>query len=262
MLCKKPYRKGVQAYGCGQCLFCRINKRRLWTHRIFLESLMHADNAFVTLTYDNDHLPENRSLNPKHLQDFIKRLRKNYGKSGRYIRYYAVGEYGEQTQRPHYHAALFGIEYTEPAIGKSWQFGHIHSGEVNKDSATYIAGYTVKKLDTKNSKLGQRYPEFARMSRKPGIGATAIQDIAQDFVTKEGSRLISQLRDVPSALTHGNKSYPIGRYLRKKLRDEIGIEINPVDSPEAKKYTEEMRLLLESSKYLSAAYRRMRKPRY
>lgn len=245
MLCKKPYWKGVQAYGCGQCLFCRINKRRLWTHRIYLESLMHSENSFITLTYDNDHLPENGSLNPKHLQDFIKRLRKNYGKQ---LRYFAVGEYGDKTSRPHYHVAAFGIDYENAAIGKSWKFGHIHVGQVTKDSATYIAGYTVKKLDQKNSKLGNRYPEFARMSRKPGIGATAIEKLGQDFVTKEGSVLIGAMLDVPSSISHDGKSYPLGRYLKQRLRDEIGIENLKMDTPEARQKTEEMRILLESHK--------------
>lgn len=73
MLCKNPYMKGVLAFGCGQCNPCRINRRRLWTHRIMLESLKHGDSSFVTLTYET--LPSDGSLVPKDLQNFMKYLR-------------------------------------------------------------------------------------------------------------------------------------------------------------------------------------------
>jgi len=106
MRCKNPYiptGKG-KAYPCGQCLPCRINRRRIWAHRIMLEAGLYGDNAFITLTYDDEHDPT--SLEPKHAQTFLKRLRHNYPKP---IRYYLVGEYGESTDRPHYHAALFNF---------------------------------------------------------------------------------------------------------------------------------------------------------
>lgn len=247
MLCKKPYWKGNQAYGCGQCLFCRINKRRLWTHRILLESLMHTDNAFITLTYSPENLPENGTLVPKHLTDYIKRLRKNYGQA---IRYYAVGEYGDKSCRPHYHIAAFGIHFQNSAIGKSWKYGHIHSGTITKDSAQYIASYTVKKLTSKDdARLCGRYPEFARMSRKPGIGAGAVAKIARDLETKEGSELIAKMLDVPSTITHDGKQWPIGRYLKQRLRDEIGYENLGNDTPETQARAAEMQVLLDSKNY-------------
>lgn len=84
---------------------CRLNRRRLWTHRLLLEQLKHGDSCFLTLTYDEKHLPEGGSLVPKHAQDFLKRLR---SKTNLKLRYYLVGEYGEDTERPHYHVALFG----------------------------------------------------------------------------------------------------------------------------------------------------------
>lgn len=95
-----------QAFGCGQCLPCRVNRRRIWTHRIMLEAAQYHDNSFVTLTYDEEKLPVDLSVTPRTLQLFMKRLRKVYPNR---IRYFGVGEYGDQTMRPHYHLALFNF---------------------------------------------------------------------------------------------------------------------------------------------------------
>ena len=107
MVCKKPFRQGLMEFGCGQCIPCRIGKRRLWTHRILLESFTHDYNSFVTLTYDESHLPEDGGLNHGHVQKFLKLLRKKVAPAK--VRYFVVGEYGEKSGRPHYHLALFGF---------------------------------------------------------------------------------------------------------------------------------------------------------
>jgi len=114
---------------------------------------------FITLTYDDRHLPLHGSLEPRDLQLFWKRLRKRL--NGRKVSYYAVGEYGEVTQRPHYHAILFGLGVDEceflhvdarssfmyhPLVSKSWDKGLIHTGTVTFDSIVYVAGYINKKL--------------------------------------------------------------------------------------------------------------------
>ena len=127
MLCKRPYAPGgVIVAGCGShCVSCRINKRREWSTRIMLESLSHEENVFVTLTYSDKHIPKGESLDPDDLRKFWKRLRKGlddtlnkeinpnkykcYQRKRFPIRYYACGEYGDSTKRPHYHAIIFGI---------------------------------------------------------------------------------------------------------------------------------------------------------
>ena len=101
MLCRKPYVGPAGAFPCGQCLPCRLNRRRTWTHRIMLEAMCHGDNAFVTLTYEDDNV---RSLVPKDPQDWLKRIRKAVEPLR--LRYYLVGEYGDISERPHYHVAL------------------------------------------------------------------------------------------------------------------------------------------------------------
>lgn len=224
MLCKNPYTIGVSAFGCGQCMPCRLNRRRLWTHRMFLESLKHEQSSFITLTYDQDHVPKDLSLNPKHTTDWVKRLRDKI--SPRKVRYFLVGEYGDHTQRPHYHAALFGVGLLdEELIKDTWKKGFIQVGELTLHSAQYIAGYVTKKMTQKeDSRLKGRHPEFARMSRKPGIGATAMDEVADILTTHFGVKEIETLGDVPKALKQGKKSLPLGRYLRSKLREKLGFK--------------------------------------
>lgn len=214
--------QGKLAYACGQCLPCRINRRRLWTHRMILESMKHGDSCFVTLTYDDDHLPEGSTLVPKDTQDFLKRLR--WCLEPRKLRYFLVGEYGDETQRPHYHAAFFGIGVTDASlINEAWGKGHTFTGVLTEDSAQYVAGYVCKKMTNKDDpRLKGRYPEFARMSRRPGIAAVAIDEIANVLDTKYGKELVAETGDVPQSLKYGRKSMPLGRYLRGKLREKLG----------------------------------------
>ena len=227
MLCKKPYFNGSEAYPCGQCNPCRLNRRRLWTHRLLLEQRCHEFSSFATLTYDDDHLPVDGSLVPRDTQLWLKRLRALLGPT-RPLRYYLVGEYGDETFRPHYHAALYGLsELESDTLLQSWTHGNVMLGSLTRESAQYIAGYVVKKMTAHDDpRLNGRHPEFARMSLRPGIGALSVPTIAETLNTKHGARLISATGDVPLSLDHGRVSLPLGRYLRQKLRDEMGFESN------------------------------------
>lgn len=94
---------------CGQCIGCRLERSRDWALRIVQEATLHAQNSFVTLTYADRHLPSHASLRKKHLQDFMKRLRFSTDAK---LRYYACGEYGTTSLRPHYHICLFGADFS------------------------------------------------------------------------------------------------------------------------------------------------------
>lgn len=256
MLCRNPYVTGKVAYGCGQCLPCRINKRREWQHRILLEDISHElDSAFITLTYDDEHLPEGGTLVPQDAKRFIRQWVKRVGKT----RYFTVGEYGDQTERPHYHIVLFGRGTCDAGgllvgctcgycdnIRRSWRRGHIHCGTLTKDSASYVGGYVTKKLTRKeDERLHGRHPEFARMSLKPGIGARAMDDVASSLL-RHG--LEETQEDVPLTLRHGSKEMPLGRYLRGQLRLRIGRE---KETPKhiQQRYTSEMSgLYIEATK--------------
>lgn len=191
-----------------------------------LESYMHEENGFLTLTYAPEHLPSDLSVNPRHLQLYLKRLRKAvYPKK---FRFFGVGEYGERTERPHYHLALFGIGFShEKEMKEAWDFGHILLGDFNAQSAGYVCGYVVKKMtktDHYTEKfLRGRHPEFSRMSRCPGIAVPALDSILDVLTSPSGIDLMAS-GDVPYCLRHGSKILPLGRFLRSKLREMYGIK--------------------------------------
>lgn len=235
MLCKNPFVPAAgPAYGCGQCMPCRFNRRRVWTHRIVLEAAQYEANAFVNLTYSDDNIPEDGSLNPDDLQRWLKRLRKRVSPSR--FRFFAVGEYGDLSERPHYHAGLFNFRscaygqsrysarvvdccYWCDMVRDTWGLGHVYLGSLEHDSAQYLAGYITKKMTAKDDlRLGGRYPEFARMSLRPGIGGDAMHDVA-DILLRYGRETDA---DVPMALRHGRGQLPLGRYLRRRLRQMVG----------------------------------------
>lgn len=169
-------------FPCGQCLGCRMERSRQWAIRCSLEAQLWPENIFLTLTYDDAHLPPNFSLRKRDFQLFMKRLRKEYGAG---IRFFAAGEYGTKSLRPHYHAILFNFRpsdgepitggcqplFISPSLMRLWPYGYHSYGNVTFESSAYVARYCLKKLtgpDQKN--YGLREPEFALMSRRPGIG--------------------------------------------------------------------------------------------
>lgn len=219
MYCDNPYIKDGSAFGCGQCIPCRLNKRRIWTHRIILETNLHAANTFATLTYNDQHLPDDGSVKPRDLSLWLKRLRKEMSTR---IRYYGCGEYGDISKRPHYHLALFGYPSCERGstrgdylkrgrsccsacdkIHATWNKGSILLGELNETTAAYIAGYVTKKM-TKidDPRLEGRHPEFSRMSLKPGIGYDMVPEIASTILEYD----LETMEDVPTQLQHGKRS--------------------------------------------------------
>ncbi|AXH76662.1 MAG: replication initiator protein [Microviridae sp.] len=157
---------------------------------------MHEENSFLTLTYSDENLPADGSLNYRHFQLFMKRLRKEYGP----VRFFMCGEYGELTKRPHYHAILFGRDFPDKVYhGKSpggydmfksqslddlWALGYCTVGQVTKQSAGYVARYCMKKVtgDRAEDHYNGREPEFAHMSLKPGIGASFFDKFVKDML--------------------------------------------------------------------------------
>lgn len=248
MLCEKPYWVGAIPAPCASCFPCRINRRRLWAHRINLEREKHGDSCFVTLTYDEEHCPIDGALKPKHAQDWLKRLRKAV--SPLKIRYFLAGEYGPDRFRPHYHAAVFGLDpLTAGAldgqggvVNRTWSLGYSFVGELNEHSSMYIAGYVTKKMSAgRDSRLGDKQPEFSRMSLRPGIGAPAVPDIARVLDTDVGLRVIDSRGDVPHALEYGKTALPLGRYLRGILREAAGFGSRDTPLGAQKAYALQMR---------------------
>jgi hypothetical protein len=210
-----------QEFACKQCTPCRLNYSMEWAGRIIGESKLYERNCFITLTYASEHLPENNVLCLEDLQKFKKRLRKKYsghqevpGKepvNGKHaIRTYECGEMGDQFGRAHYHMCVMNFKpydllhtgtnkhgdklYSSKSMEKLWGKGRVQIGELTVSSAAYVARYIVKKVNGVNKgqhyakvnqetgELYQEPPEFATMSRRPGIGVPYFEKYKSDFL--------------------------------------------------------------------------------
>jgi hypothetical protein len=205
---------------CGQCIQCRLDHSMEWAFRIIAESKLYERNCFITLTYADEHLPENGQLIKRDLQLFKKRLRAKYsGNQEVYgvttptnkkhpIRTFDSGEYGDQFGRCHFHMATLNFKpydllpykkttrgdqlYTSKSMTKLWGMGHVTIGDLTPESASYVSRYVTKKYkgkepeqhysacDPSTGELFIRNPEFATMSRRPGIGLPFFNKYPQD----------------------------------------------------------------------------------
>lgn len=158
---------------CGRCLHCRKRYVSNWSFRLMQEEKVCDSATFLTLTYDSDHVPLTRngfmSLKKRDLQLFFKRLRKAHvGKyKGRRIKYYAVGEYGGRTRRPHYHIILFNADVE--LVQRNWTNGSFYCGEVGGASVGYTLKYLAKPKWKPMHKNDDRAPQFSLMSKGLGI---------------------------------------------------------------------------------------------
>jgi len=170
------------------------------------EQSTSEDSCFVTLTYDDDHIPPNNSLVKGDVQKFWKRLRKSLLDVK--IRYFCCGEYGMNTQRPHYHAIIFGIGVRcKPDITRCWQQGFVTVSVVNEYRARYTARYCMKKLrGLAQIEYGERQPPFQLQSL--GIG--------RDFLAANKDQLVESC----GCTVHG-VSVGLPRYYKKKLGESI-----------------------------------------
>lgn len=190
---------------CGKCIGCRLDYSREWAIRSYYECKEYKYNYFVTLTYDPEHLPhgnghdpntaevfQSDTLDPKHLQKFIKDLRRyyqyHYGHTG--IRFMASGEYGDKTRRPHYHLILYNLPINDLKVWKRnfndqklynsqilktiWGKGEVVIANVSWETSAYVARYVMKKQIGKDNRIlydiAGEVPEFIRHSRNPGLG--------------------------------------------------------------------------------------------
>lgn len=219
MICADPFFKDGSAFPCGRCEPCLINRKRLWTARLMLEAATSPASFFVTLTYSEENLPGDRSVQKEDVQLYLKRLR--FSIAPRKARYFFVGEYGTKGYRPHYHAMLFG-DMTEDEIRSSWDKGHVDVRGCGIESAAYVVSYVTKGMAKHDiDRMGLK-PEFALMSRKPGLGSLAMEEILKWLWSNEGSKEISRTGDVPATVRIAGSTFSLGRYLRSRLRDLYG----------------------------------------
>ena len=193
-----------------------------------------APSWFITLTYNDENLPYAHNLNRSDLQKFIKRMRKKHGQ----FRYFCCGEYGDKTQRPHYHIIIFGLEiddlfkwkktqdgiyYISQSIAKTWGNGNIIIAPVSHKTCAYVARYSLKKLTgkLKNTKKASCYnetglilhDEFAGMSLKPGIGYKHYDKYKHDMF-KHGY------------VRTNDRDHPIPKFYRLKYKESYPEQYN------------------------------------
>ena len=198
---------------CGKCYACLSRKRSEWAFRLAKEQRYSDSSYFITLTYNDDHIPVNEngfpSVSKDDIQRFMKRLRKLYESTK--IRYFITSEYGPETHRPHYHGIIFNaptssVDGFYRDIEKAWGLGYVSAGTVTSASINYCAKYCI----TKHSNPAGSTPCFSLMSRRPGLGTT--------FLAKHGSVFSKKLQDW--TVLPGGYRQRLPRFFRERLFDE------------------------------------------
>lgn len=247
---------------CRKCVGCRLSKSREWANRVVMEQIYHENSWFLTLTYDDEHLPANHALSASgfrlsvhstlvksDLQKFFKRLRFNTKQK---FRYFAAGEYGTSTYRPHYHVLLFGLKlddlqvlkknfagsqyYVSDMIAKCWDLGYHILGQVTWQSAAYTARYTMKKathgFDKRYYAVAGIEPEFQTMSLKPAIGAQYLIDHPEimeydtfSVSTPQGGRKMRPPEYFRKVWKEQHPQEALERSLQSRLQSEVNYHL-------------------------------------
>ena len=232
---------------CGKCIGCRLQKSRQWADRMMLELACSEKAIFLTLTYNNEHCPPasfddddnvlTYTLDKRDCQLFLKRLRDFF--SDRKIRFFLSGEYGPQTQRPHYHAIIFGLGlddfpdkvekgrneldqvwYKSDTMERIWKNGFALFSDVSWKTCAYVARYVQKKLYGEPAlqyAIRNCTPEFSLMSRKPGIGAAYLKQ--HPDCLDYASIVLSD--------SDGSLKIPLPKYYLEKMNDEKSVLYDP-----------------------------------
>lgn len=268
-----------QTIPCGKCIGCRLEYSRNWANRLMLEYKYHNPDEcwFVTYTYDDENVPINfyiasdgqrypsLTLDKAEFRQFNKSLRKHYP-SG--LRFFAAGEYGEQTFRPHIHAIYFSLPldteklvrwkvtdqgYTLfkcPELEAFWCRGNVLVSQVSWETCAYVARYVTKKLTGDASKFYEEFniePEFSLMSRRPGIGRKYFEEhpdiIEKGIHVSAGSRAINDaapryyknILKSSEDLTIQEKLYKMSVKSEQDIKDRI-LNVKEVNSEAERDY--------------------------
>jgi len=207
---------------------------------------MHPRNTFVTLTYDDEHLPDDYSVSIRTFQLFMKRLRKTLGQK---VRFYACGEYGPQTLRPHYHALIFNHDfsdkvfwkkneqgdqlYTSSTLDKIWGLGFTSLGDVTYQSAGYVARYVMKKINGERASthylrthpvsnlVVETQSEFALQSRRPGIGSSWYEKFKDDCFPSDFLVVDGIQHRVPQYYAKKLSEEALSKIKRRRKKDSL-----------------------------------------
>lgn len=175
---QRQHRQLTYDVPCGKCLACLQKKRQDWVFRLKQELRVSHSAFFVTLTYDDNHLPRDSSLNVRDPQLFLKRLRQHKDVKGLNIRYMLVGEYGSETFRPHYHAIIFNLPIFNDfrniklrmLIEDVWKLGGVYVVPANGATFSYVAKYVLSTQQVAHELGLPTIPLLS--SRRPAIGSS------------------------------------------------------------------------------------------
>jgi len=212
---------------CGQCQGCLIDRANDWATRCYCENKTSTDSCYVTFTYNDENLPKDRSLNKKDMTDFWKRLR--YYNPNAKIRYIYCGEYGDELERPHYHAIIYNYRpkdlkfykynynedklFTSKTLKKIWGKGFVIIGDVTYQSSAYVTRYVTKKIFGKHAEehYQGKVKEFIETSRNGGIGIQYWEENKKEIIKNRGLYI---------KIKNKAKLKNIPKYYMKKLKEE------------------------------------------
>lgn len=198
---------------CGKCLTCRRRRQAAWSFRLLQEMQQSSTAAFLTFTYDDAHLSYGEkwpTLVKSDFQNFMKRLRKKQASlSNVKLKYYACGEYGSTTYRPHYHAIMFNLVpelLFDGVLGDIWQNGNARVDDCNIRTIQYVSKYVMK---SGGGPLNGKEREFALMSK--GLGKSFLTDKTTKFYKEN---------ETPYLIWQDGKKITMPRYYKEKIFDE------------------------------------------
>ncbi|UYD39239.1 MAG: replication initiator protein [Wigfec virus K19_170] len=228
---------------CGQCGECRLSRARTWATRCVHEATFWKESCFITLTYKTP--PPDNSLSPDDARNFIRRFRDDFKKP---FKYFLVGEYGDNFDRPHYHALIFGTDFgysnhstlqkeaktstlellhdtsalSCPQLNEIWGLGFTSVGELTFDSAAYCAQYAMKKINGPKAKdhYGTRHPEFMRTSQN-AIGKQYALRFADEIINNNSVISNSEKQPIPPYYLKQYEKHNIDLTELKSIREEF-----------------------------------------
>lgn len=248
--CISPYyhKENKMSFPCGKCLPCKTRRVSGWSFRLLKEADRSDSALFVTLTYNTDHVPITNkgymSLNKRDLQLFFKRLRTETDRStkntiwDKKIKYYAVGEYGGKSKRPHYHIILYNAEYHN--IEAAWKKGSIHYGQLTPASCAYTLKYISKDSTIPEHANDDRLPEFSLMSKRLGDNY-----LTQKMIAWHKALGFASIDRFYCTTATGIK-LAMPRYYKKKIFDPIELQL--IGNKFSTKATEDYQKLLPEQK--------------
>jgi hypothetical protein len=188
---------------CGKCGACKNKRANAWIFRLQQQEKVHISALFVTLTYSAENIRLTSkgfmTLDKRDVQLFMKRLRWNTGR--KHIKYYACGEYGTDSWRPHYHAIMYDVTHDE--IINAWGLGHTYIGTVTGASIGYTTKYICKDKRVPAHANDDRIPEFSLMSKN--LGKNYLTPQMTNWHVKNSATYV---------VVPGGKKQPLPRYYR------------------------------------------------